>query len=152
MPSLEVSGRRKKNAFNLFGSSSYFHKSFNTLQSDFRESLGKIGQGLLTGQPLAGDPKKLQKMAFLEVSGRRKKNAFNLFGSSSYFHKSLNTSQSDFRESMGKIGRGLLSGQPLAGHELFVGKKNRFFHLSRITTSAALIFTRPRLHYELALA
>jgi hypothetical protein len=53
---------------------------------------------------------------------------------------------------MGKIGRGLLSGQPLAGHELFVGKKNRFVHLSRITTSAALIFTRPRLHYELALA
>jgi hypothetical protein len=78
MPFLEVSGRRKKNAFNLFGSSSYFHKSFNTLQSDFRESLGKIGQGLLTGQPLAGDPKKLQKMAFLEVSGRLKKNAFNL--------------------------------------------------------------------------
>jgi len=86
-PFLEVSGRRKKNAFILVVSSSYFHKSSNTLQSNFSESMRKIGQGLLSGQPLAGDPKKLQKMAFLEVSGRRKKNAFILVVSSSYFHK-----------------------------------------------------------------
>ncbi len=106
--------------------------------------------GCFQGNPLTGDPKKLQNMAFLEVSGRWKTNAFNLVGSFPYFHKSLNTSQSNFCESMGKIGQGLLSGQPLAGHELFVGKKNRFVQLSRITTRAALIF-RPCLHYELAL-
>jgi hypothetical protein len=151
-PFPEVSGRRKTNAFNIIGSSPYFHKSLNTSQSDFCESMGKIGQGSLSGQPLAGDPKKLQKMAFLEVSGRRKTNAFNLVRSSPYFHKSSNTSQSDFCESMRKIGRGIRSGQPVAGHELFVGKKNRFVLLSRINTRAALGFTRPHLHYEVDLA
>ena len=88
------------------------------------------------------------KRPSLEVSGRRKKDAFNLVGSSSYFHKSLNTLQSNFCESMRKIPQELRSGQPLAGHELFVGKKNRCLASPR----AALVFPRPRLHYELALA
>ena len=92
------------------------------------------------------------KRPFPEVSGRWKTNAFNIIGSSPYFHKSSITSQSDFCESMRKIGRGIRSGQPVAGHELFVGKKNRFVLLSRINTRAALGFTRPHLHYEVDLA
>jgi hypothetical protein len=103
-PFLEVSGRRKKNAINLVESSPYFHKSSNTLRSTFCESMSTIGAVVLSRQPLAGDPKKLQKMAFLEVSGRWKTNALKLVGSPPHFHKSFNTSQSNFCESMRKIG------------------------------------------------
>ena len=64
------------------------------------------------------------KRLFLEVSGRRKKNTLQVVGASPYFHKTSNTLQRAFCESLRKIGQELRSGQPLAGHELFVGKMN----------------------------
>jgi len=97
-------------------------------------------------------PRKLPKRPFLEASGGRFIDALNLLGTASGLHMSSYTLQRTFCESFRKIGQELRSGQPLAGHELFVGKKNRFVQLSRIATRAALVFTRPRLHYELALA
>ena len=42
-PSPEVSGRRKKNALKLVGTSSKLHIDSNTLQSDVSEGLTKIG-------------------------------------------------------------------------------------------------------------
>ena len=142
----------KKNTLQVVGASPYFHKTSSTLQRAFCESLRKIGQELRSGQPMAGHPKKLQKRPFSRASGGRSRDAFKLVRDSPYFHKSSNTLQRAFCESLRKIGQELRSGQPLAGHELFVGKNNRFVQLSRITTRAALVFTRPRLHYEVALA
>ena len=97
-------------------------------------------------------PRKLPKRPFLEASGGRFIDALNLLGTASDLHMSSYTLQRTFCESLRKIGQQLRSGQPLAGHELFVGKKNRFVQLSRIATCAALVFTRPRLHCESALA
>ena len=121
---LEVSGRRKKNNLQVVGASPYFHKSSTTLQSNFCESYRKIGQELRSGQPMAGHPKKLQKRPFSRASGGRSRDAFKLVRASPYFHKSSTTLQSNFCESLRKIGQELRSGQPFAGHELFVGKMN----------------------------
>ena len=68
-PSQEVSGRRKKNAFKLVGTSSKLHIDSNTLQSDVSEGLTKIGQELRAPAPMAGHPKKFQKRPILEASG-----------------------------------------------------------------------------------
>ena len=108
----------KKNNLQVVGASPYFHKSSTTLQSNFCESLRKIGQELRSGQPMAGHPKKFQKRPFSRASGGRSRDAFNLVGTSPYFQKSLNTLQSNFCESMRTIGQVVLARQPLAGHEL----------------------------------
>ena len=121
---LEVSGRRKKNTLQVVGASPFFHKNSSTLQSNFCESLRKIGPELRSGQLMAGHPKKLQKRPFSRASGGRSRDAFKLVRSSSKFHKSSTTLQSNFCESLRKIGQELRSRQPLAGHELFVGKQN----------------------------
>jgi hypothetical protein len=81
--SQEVSGRRKKNAFKLVGTSSKLHIDSNTLQSDVSEGLTKIGQELRAPAPMAGHPKKFQKRPILEASGGRSRDAFKLVGTSS---------------------------------------------------------------------
>ena len=123
-PFSRASGGRSRDAFKLVRASSNLHMCSNTLQRTFCESLRKIGQELRSGQPMAGHPKKLQKRPFSRASGGRSRDAFKLVKASPYFHKSSTTLQSNFCESLSKIGQELRSRQPLAGHELFVGKKN----------------------------
>ena len=117
-PSPEVSGRRKKNALKLVGTSSKLHIDSNTLQSDVSEGLTKIGQELRAPAPMAGHPKKFQKRPILEASGGQSRDAFKLVGTSSSLQICSNTLQSIFCEGLRKIGCDLRSGQPMAEHEV----------------------------------